>query len=183
MDTNRKPETGRGEPNPETPANEELNLTDIEVNAPAKTDLDEIRLADVEVHAPLSSPPLPAEKPLTDVEVHAPAGTEGLAAHSTERPLNSELATQLMELLQPLAGEDKGQSRSLAEPLTPRQLDVLKLLARGQTNPEIAQELILSPGTVRTHVQRILAKLDVPDRTAAVVRAIELGLITPESGV
>jgi DNA-binding NarL/FixJ family response regulator len=58
----------------------------------------------------------------------------------------------------------------------------VKLLAQGKTNQEIAQELVLSPGTVRTHVQRILAKLGASDRTGAVVRAIELGLIAPKSG-
>jgi DNA-binding NarL/FixJ family response regulator len=86
-----------------------------------------------------------------------------------------------MELLRPLTGENKGQPRTQVAPLTPRQLDVLKLLARGRTNPEIAQELVLSTGTVRTHVQHIIARLGVSDRTGAVVRAIELGLITPES--
>ena len=146
-----------------------------------KPDVGEVLLTDVEVHVPLSSPPHPAEKPLTDVKVHAPAGTEGPTIRETERPLNQELATQLIELLQPLASEDKEQSRSLVEPLTLRQLDVLKLLAQGKTNPEIAQELVLSTGTVRTHVQRIREKLGVCDRTSAVVRAIELGLITPES--
>src|SRR5919202_1779689 len=94
-----------------------------------------------------------------------------------EAPLDSDMAARLLLLL---AGEDKAQPKPPAEPLTPRQLDVVKLLAQGKTNQEIAQELVLSPGTVRTHVQRILAKLGASDRTGAVVRAIELGLITPE---
>jgi len=53
-------------------------------------------------------------------------------------------------------------------------------VAQGQTSREIAQELILSPGTVRTHVQRIMAKLSARDRTSAVVRAIQLGIISSE---
>jgi len=77
--------------------------------------------------------------------------------------------------------EGKYAEQQPLEPLTPRQIDVLRLLARGRTNREIAQELILSTGTVRTHVQRIIAKLDARDRTTAVVRAIELGIITSDA--
>jgi DNA-binding NarL/FixJ family response regulator len=75
---------------------------------------------------------------------------------------------------------DVEQSTPLFEPLTPRQVDILRLVAQGQTSREIAQELILSPGTVRTHVQRIIAKLSARDRTTAVVRAIQLGIISSE---
>ena len=67
----------------------------------------------------------------------------------------------------------------LLDPLTPRQLDILRLLASGRTNREIAEDLTLSPGTVRTHVQRIIAKLDARDRTSAVGRAMQLGIIGP----
>jgi len=58
---------------------------------------------------------------------------------------------------------------------------VLRLLAKGRTNPEIAQELEISRGTVKIHVQHIIAKLGVSDRTQAAVRAIELGLLHPET--
>jgi DNA-binding CsgD family transcriptional regulator len=80
-----------------------------------------------------------------------------------------------------MEGEDLERSTPPLEPLTPRQLDILRLLARGRTNREIAEELILSTGTVRTHVERIIARLGARDRTTAVVRAIQLGLITPEA--
>ena len=63
--------------------------------------------------------------------------------------------------------------------LTERELHVLKLLGRGRTNSEIADELCVSTGTVKTHVGSILAKLGLRDRVAAVVFAFEHGLATP----
>jgi len=63
--------------------------------------------------------------------------------------------------------------------LTERELHVLKLLGRGRTNSEIAEELCVSTGTVKTHVGSILAKLGLRDRVAAVVFAFEHGLATP----
>jgi RNA polymerase sigma factor (sigma-70 family) len=90
------------------------------------------------------------------------------------------LAQGNVPLLSTMEGEDLERFKPPLEPLTPRQLDILRLLARGRTNREIAEELILSPGTVRTHVQRIIAKLRARDRTTAVVRAIQLGIISSE---
>ena len=66
------------------------------------------------------------------------------------------------------------------EDLTPRELEVLGLLSQGKTNPAIAEDLVISRATVKVHVERIIRKLGVSDRTQAVVRAIELGLVKPE---
>ena len=65
----------------------------------------------------------------------------------------------------------------LLERLTSRELDVLGEIARGKSNAEIAQELFISPNTVRNHVNRIFGKLDVSDRAQAIVLARDEGLV------
>ncbi|MBI3958423.1 MAG: response regulator transcription factor [Chloroflexi bacterium] len=76
----------------------------------------------------------------------------------------------LVPLGEPLAGE-------LLQPLTPREKDVLALLANGLTNRAIAHQLSISENTVKFHVQSLLGKLDAQSRTDAVVRATRLGLL------
>lgn len=65
----------------------------------------------------------------------------------------------------------------LVEKLTDRELDVLRLMAKGHSNQDIANIMVLSPATVHTHVSRILAKLEVSSRTQAVVYAMRAGVI------
>ena len=69
---------------------------------------------------------------------------------------------------------------ALAE-LTPREHEVLDLLARGLSNPEISERLVIGEATAKTHVARILQKLDLRDRVHAVIYAYETGLVAPGS--
>ena len=95
-----------------------------------------------------------------------------------ESILNQEL---MARLLQRLARETPGQEDLPPGRLSPREREVLELLTKGQTNREIARKLTVSVSTVKIHVEHILAKLGVSDRTQAAVRATEMGLLRTTS--
>jgi DNA-binding NarL/FixJ family response regulator len=90
--------------------------------------------------------------------------------------LQPELTSQL---LRRLAGQSQQDPGERSDPLTPREREVLQLVARGRTNREIGQEIGLSLSTVKTHLEHIIEKLGVSDRTQAAVRAAALGLLDP----
>ena len=91
-----------------------------------------------------------------------------------ESLLNKDI---VVHLLKRLSNETPNQEEQTANPLSGREREVLQLLTQGQTNREIAENLVVSVSTIKVHVEHILAKLGVSDRTQAAVRAIELGLI------
>jgi DNA-binding NarL/FixJ family response regulator len=97
-----------------------------------------------------------------------------------ESPLDEELAARLLRrLAADYAGRrtSPGPSGLHVEPLTPRELEVLELMKLGYTNPQIGRELHISTRTAKNHVEHIMAKLGVSDRTQAVVRSLELGIL------
>ena len=99
------------------------------------------------------------------------AAGEALLAPTVTRRLIGEFAR-----LRPRA--DSVPESSLAA-LTPRETQVLRLVAEGLSNPEIAARLVVTEETVKTHVSRVLSKLGLRDRTQAVVAAYESGLVVP----
>ena len=102
------------------------------------------------------------------------ASGEALLAPAVTRAVIEEFARQ------PPAAEPPGPAPALAE-LTPREQEVLDLLARGLSNPEICERLVISEATAKTHVARILQKLGLRDRVQAVIYAYETGLVAPGS--
>ena len=95
---------------------------------------------------------------------------EALLAPSITRRLIQEFASAAPTPAEPPRGLDE---------LTARELEVFKLLARGLSNAEIAEELVVSETTVKTHVARVLMKLGLRDRVQAVVLAYESGIVQP----
>ncbi len=114
----------------------------------------------------------PAEQLIEAVRVVARG--DALLAPSVTRLLIEEVARRPpVDPSATLAGFDD---------LTERELDVMRLVAKGMSNAEIAEALYLGEATVKTHVGRVLAKLDLRDRVQVVVVAYESGLVTPGDG-
>jgi DNA-binding NarL/FixJ family response regulator len=102
--------------------------------------------------------------------VRVVAAGEALLAPSVTRRLIAEFANR--------PNHDRPRPTAL-NALTPRETDVLRLIARGRSNQEIADDLVVAEQTVKTHIGRILAKLNLRDRAQAVVFAYETGLVIP----
>jgi DNA-binding NarL/FixJ family response regulator len=105
--------------------------------------------------------------------IRAVASGEAVVAPSTTRRLLETMAHRL-----PDHGGDTAAAPELAS-LTPREREVVVAVARGLSNAEVSAELVLAEATVKTHIGRILAKLDLRDRVQIVVFAYENGLVTP----
>lgn len=93
---------------------------------------------------------------------------------SITRKVLSEF-TRLASIQSPLLPTDRAQA--LPEPLTEREREVLHWIAAGLSNREIAEQLVITEGTVKNHVSNLIAKLNVRDRTQALLKAQELGLL------
>ena len=116
---------------------------------------------------------------LTDIiaAIRVVAAGDALLAPSVTRRLIHQFATHR----QPTApGRNAGRGRKLDE-ITEREREVLTLVARGMSNGEIAAELYISPATAKTHVARLLVKLNARDRVHLVIAAYETGLVSPSS--
>jgi DNA-binding NarL/FixJ family response regulator len=105
--------------------------------------------------------------------IHTVAAGDALLSPSVTRRVIDRMATQ------PVVGE--GADARLEE-LTPREREVLELIAQGLSNREIAAALVVEETTVKTHVKRVLMKLDARDRVHAVILAYEWGLVAPGGG-
>ena len=102
--------------------------------------------------------------------IRAVASGEALLAPTVTRRLIEEFAR---------IGPARRARPAELDELTPREVEVLRLLARGMSNAEIAETLVLGDTTVKTHVAHVLGKLGLRDRVQAVVLAYESGLVTP----
>lgn len=109
------------------------------------------------------------------------ARAEVLALYRELARRNHEMHDMLTRLIQQPGmtqpRDQTGAGEAPVERLTPREREVLRHVARGQTNAEIAAALVVSAGTIKFHLEHIIAKLGVADRTQAAVRAVELGLL------
>jgi len=107
-----------------------------------------------------------------------------------ESSLSQDLAIELIRRLYresrkqaaPPPAPESHRSAGSIQALTARELEVLRLMAQGKTNRQIAEELVISKATTKVHVRHIILKLEVSDRIQAVLSAIELGLVDPKAG-
>jgi LuxR family maltose regulon positive regulatory protein len=113
---------------------------------------------------------------LAQEQVHRPADTNPDFLRDYATHLLSQFDTESYVVTGTVG--KKTISDPLVESLSQRELEVLRLIALGMTNEAIARQIIVSPGTVKAHTANIYRKLDVANRTEAVARARQLGLIS-----
>lgn len=98
--------------------------------------------------------------------------------HAGESWLQPVITSRIVEGLHALSGSGSTVNQPALEPLTDKELAILQLMAAGLSNHEIAESLFKSTGTIKNQVSTVMAKLGVHDRTRAVLKAIELGLLS-----
>lgn len=110
-------------------------------------------------------------KAISGDELAAAVRTVAAGGARIDPAVTRKVVAEFARLAAPARPVDAG----LAEPLSPRELEILQLLAQGMTNREIAQRLYLAEGTVKNHVTTLLQKIGARDRTQAALRGTELG--------
>ena len=114
-----------------------------------------------------------------DVHLAVKAGARSYLLKDTPRPMLVETIRQVHRgktFIPPSIGQKLVENMSRPV-LTPREMDILKLIAEGKSNKVIADNLGITEGTVKTHVKSLLGKLQAPGRTAAVKEAVHRGLV------
>ncbi|MGH2593673.1 MAG: response regulator [Anaerolineae bacterium] len=99
------------------------------------------------------------------------------AAARGDSPLEPAVARKLINLVAGVVPPAKSSSVPLVDPLSEREVEVLRLIAQGYSNKDIAEALVIAEGTAKNHVSNILSKLNARDRAQAVARGQELGLL------
>ena len=102
---------------------------------------------------------------------------ETLLRGAVQRRIMPEYAENILSAASPAHQKSIIGQLTLVEPIHPRELEVLRLMAAGQSNSQIAEQLVVSIGTVKTHVHNICGKLGSRNRIEATARARELGLV------
>ena len=121
--------------------------------------------------------PFPAGRPARPVTWQEVYCHNGAASNRCAHPIHLLSQFDAEPHLVTAAQEKASPAGDLVEPFSQRELEVLHLIALGRTNQEIARQLIVSPGTVKAHTASIYRKLDVANRTEAVARARQLGVL------
>jgi LuxR family maltose regulon positive regulatory protein len=141
--------------------------------AQAHAELDDRRASEAAVERALEL----AERDRLVLPFVMAGGTALLARHPRHSTAHAQLLTEILEIVAGGAAPTATDVTPLTEPLSPGELRVLGHLPSNLSAPEISGELFLSVNTVKTHMRRIYAKLDAHNRTEAVERARELGLL------